>query len=270
MIVYAADGPAPGRQIYSIDPLGIGPPHQWTNSSALFNEGPKLSPCGGYIIYTAADFGFAELRIINVQTKEEMNINPPGLQTVYGDFSNDGTKIVGACANPWYAPKDLYTFDYTGGNVQRLTNGADAWAPSYNYNDTKIYYQGFSSMHIYIYDVATGQITQYTNNGVWNDDPQGDPAGQYITWATSYGNSCRWVYVSPVSSWTPPTYLINFDACVRSPCFSPDGTRIIVDHGGYQGSELAIYTLATGQWQNITSNSWGDYMADWGYIQPFD
>lgn len=78
------------------------------------------------------------------------------------------------------------------------------------------------------------------------------------------------MWVSPLTGWNPASYILNFDSCVRSPSFSPDGTKIIVDHGGYGGSELAIYTIATTQVVNITSNGWGDYMADWGYMLPVD
>jgi hypothetical protein len=188
MIVYCADGPASGRQIYTIDPEGVGPAHQWTTSSAIFNECAKLSPCGRYIIYTAADFSAAELRIIDVTTGIETNINPAGLNTVYGDFSHDGTKIVGACAAIWWDAKELYSFDYTGNNAVQLTTGADAWSPTYSEDDSQIYYQNFGDSQVYIYDVTAGTTTQYTNNGTWNDDPVGNPEGTHVAWATMYGN----------------------------------------------------------------------------------
>ncbi|HDS29503.1 MAG TPA: hypothetical protein ENN67_00525, partial [Firmicutes bacterium] len=269
MVVYAADGPAAGRQIYSIDPEGIGPPYQWTSGSEAFIEGPKLSPCGGYILYTTAGFDFkANIRIINIATGEDKIITPAGYDAVYGDFSHDGTKIVTAVGK-FGSPLDLWELDYDGGNIEVLTSGANAWAPAYNFDDTQIYYQNFGDSQLYIYDCATGSITQYTNNGTWNDNPCGSPDGTQIAWATMHNMSTgRHIYVSPVEQWYPPDYVIGFETYIRSPCFSPDGTKIIFDHGGFSGSELAIYDIESETWWNITSNSWGDYMADWGYMIP--
>lgn len=268
-IVYRGDGPSPGMNIYSIDPEGLTEPEQWTSGvTYAFRECAKLSPSGQYIMYTFCDLSVGNIVLIDVATGAEKVINPPGMQGVYSDFSHDGTRIVAALGDQWYAPLELWTMDYDGGNSQQLTSGANAWAPEYNFDDTLIFYSNFSDSQVYIYDVATGVTTQYTNNGTWNDDPKGSPDGTKITWATMYGNGCRWAYISPIESWTPPDLIIDFDACVRGPCFNPEGTKLVVDHGAYDGSELTIYDLADNTWKDITANSWGEYMADWGVMIP--
>jgi Tol biopolymer transport system component len=270
MVVYCADGPAMGRQIYSINPQGVGPPKQWTNGTDAFIECPKLSPCGRYILYTSCGFDFhSDLIIIDVTTGDEAVITPSGNDGIYGDFSHDGTKIVGAVGTFGW-PLDLWTMDYDGGNPTQLTHGADAWAPEYNFDDTKIYYSEFMSSQIFICNAATGETEQYTDNGTWNDDPVGSPDGSQIAWATMYElPTGRHIYISPVESWYPPDKEIGFETYIRSPCFSPDGTKLIFDHGGMAASELAIYDLQDDTWWDITDNVWGDYMADWAHMVPY-
>ncbi len=269
-LVYRGDGPDTGMHIYSIDPEGLTEPEQWTfGAEFAFRECAKLSPCGQYILYTFCNIAISDIRLIDVVTGEELKVNPPGLQAVYGDFSHDGTKIVCAADDVWYGPHDLWTVDYNGQNAEQLSFGADVWAPEYNIDDTKIYYSEFGPSELRIYDVATGTIENYTDNGSWNDNPVGDKVdGTHIAWATSVGSSCRRVYISPITSWDPPDLIIDFDNCIRSPCWSPDGTRMVVDHGGFDASEIGIYDFSDDTWHDITDNAWGDYQVDWGIMVP--
>ena len=270
-IVYTGESGTPYAQVFSIDPDGIGPPEQWTSCTDSYVEGAKLSPDGAYILYMAAGAStgfYSDLRIIDVASGVETDITPPGLDSLHGDFQNLGTKIV-AAVGIFGAPLDLYTMNYDGSNPTRLATGNDVWAPQYSPDDTKIIYQNFASSQLYIYDVASGNSTQYTDDGTWNDDPHYSPDGTQITWATMYGMSGgRHIWVSPVSAWNPPDYKIDFEDYIRSPCFSPDGTKIAFDHGSFSSSEIAIYTIGSGAWVNITTNSWGDYQPDWGYMIP--
>ena len=270
-IVYTGESMSPYAQVYSIDPLGVGPPEQWTLCTDMFVEGAKLSPDGTKIIYMAGGLSggfYADLRIIDVATGVETDITPSGQDALHGDFQNLGTKIVAAMGLFGY-PLDLYTVNYDGSELTQLTTGADVWAPQYSSDDTKITYQQFANGQVYIYDVATGLSTQYTFNSTYNDDPHFSPSGTQIAWATMYGmGGGRNIYVSPISSWYPPDYQMAFESYIRAPCFSPDGTKIAFDHGGGNSAEIAVYTISTGTWQNITSNGWGDYQADWGYIIP--
>ena len=84
-----------------------------------------------------------------------------------------------------------------------------------------------------------------------------------------YGNTCRWIYISPaIGPWNPWDKIIGFSMCVRNPCFSPDGTKLAVDYGSFDGSEIAIYDLTDDSWISITSNMVGDFYPDWGYMIP--
>ena len=269
MIVFTGESLGPHAQVYSIDPEGANPIEQWTNCTDLFVEGAVLSPCGGYILYTGVgltSWFYCDARIIDVSTGSETDITPAGLDGLHGDFSNDGTNIVIAAGTFGY-PLDLYTMNYDGSNVQQLATGVDAWAPQYSPDDTEVIYTNFGTNQVYILDIASGVSTPYTNNGTWNDNPHYSPDGSQIAWATGYGSGTRQIYVSPVSSWTPPDYTINAGTS-RSPCFNPDGTKIVFDHGAYSGTELAVYDIAQGTWQDITSNDWGEFQADWGYMIP--
>jgi Tol biopolymer transport system component len=269
-IVFRGDGPYYGMQIYSIDPEGLNEAEQWTFfDGAAFQECPKLSPDGRYIMYTFCDLAVGQIRLIDVLTGIDTDITPDGYQGIYSDFSHDGTKIVAAMASQWYGPHDLYTFDYDGSNVEQLTSGADVWAPEYNFDDSKIYYMEFQPSELRIYDVATGDITHYTDNGSWNDDPTGSPDGTQIAWATSYPLSGgRVIWVSPVDSWDPPDLIIDFEAYIRAPCFSPDGSKLVFDHGGFDASEIGIWDFDSGTWMDITDNEWGEYQCDWGIMLP--
>ncbi len=269
-IVFRGDGPYAGMQIYSIDPEGLTEPEQWTfYDGGAFQECAKLSPCGKYIMYTFCNLAVGEIHLIEVATGIDTDITPEGHEALYSDFSNDGTKIVAAMAPVWYGPHDLYTFDYTGGNVESLTTGADTWAPQFNFDDSKIYFMEFMTSEVRIYDVDSGNITHYTDNGAWNDNPTGSPDGTQIAWATSYPNSGgRVIWISPIDSWNPADLIINFEAYIRSPDFSPDGSKLVFDHGGFDASEIGIWDFDTGTWLDITNNVWGEFQCDWGIMVP--
>lgn len=268
-IVYAADGPYPGRQIYSIDPEGLTVPEQWTTGDALFIEDPHLSPDGRYILYTKFNGDFSsEMRLIDVITMEDTDITPEGYDCVYGDFSHDGTRIVSAMGSI-FTNLDMWTFDYDGGNPEQMTTGQFVWGPSYSPDDEYIAFQDFQDNQVYILEVGTGIVSQWTNNGTWNDGPEYSPDQTQICWSTAYPLSGgRKIYVSPVSGWLPADYIIDFEQYIRAPAFSPDGLKIVFDHGAFSGSELAIYDIASDTWMDITSNAFGDYQADWGYMIP--
>jgi Tol biopolymer transport system component len=266
-IVYYS-GAVGGRQIFSIDPLGVGTPEQWTNDVGWI-ECPKISPCGKYILYTRAfSSGFnGDIMIIDVATGIATEITQTGYDAIYGDFSHDGTKIVCAMGTDIFA-LDLWTMDYDGSNIDQLTSGADSWAPEYKWDDSAIYYEQFADAQIYIYDIGTSVITPYTDNGTWNNSPHGNPENTQIAWATAYTSGCRCIYISPIGSWNPPDKIINFISCIRSPGFSPDGTKLVIDYGSYEGTELGVYDLSDDSHFDITNNSCGDYQGDWWGIIP--
>ncbi len=257
------------RQIFSIDPEGLTAPEQWTNEPAGFIECPKLSPCGAYIMYTRGfSAGFnGDIMMIDVATGVSTEITPSGMEGMYSDFSNDGTRIVAAMGFTIFDPLNLWTFDYDGGNPEQLTFSEDAWGPEYNFDDSSIYYGGFLDGIVYIYDVDSGYISIYADEE-GNGSPCGNHDGTQIAWSTAHGGEGYRVYVSPTDSWWPTDYVLDFDYYVRAPSFSPDGSKIVVDHGAYEGSELAVYDLATETWADITGNSWEDNQPDWGVIIP--
>jgi hypothetical protein len=270
-IVYCSDFGV-SRDIFSIDPEGLTEPVRWTEQTdpAVWCEGPQLSPDGQFILYLRYSWSsFAsELRRVDVTTNEDISLSG-GMTNwyTYGSWRHDGLKIVYSYADSIFNNGELYIMDPDGSNKEPLQpTGLYPWAPVYSADDQYIIFQSFVNQEIHFYEVATGDVTQYTSNGTWNDDPVNSPDGTQVAWATHYGNSCRWIYISPLSSWYPPIKIINVSACCRSPAFSPNGYKIAFDHGSYGGSEIAVYDLNDDTWYNVTSNSWGDYMPDWGLM----
>jgi len=276
MIFYCADAGV-GRNIFSIDPEGLTEPVQWTEQTdtSTWCEGPEVSPDGKYVIYLRYSWSTlgSELRRIDLETLEDISLSDNGMSNwyVYGSWRHDSQKIVYSFADSIFAgDAELYIMDADGSNKTPLQpTGLYPWAPEYSPDDTTLVFQGFNDNHLYFYDLATDALTQYTNNGTWNDDPTYSPDGQYIAWATMYNNGGRHIYISPITAWNPPTWEIGFEQYIRSPSFSPDGTKVVFDHGGYDGSEIAVYTISDGTWYNVTANAFGDYMGDWGVVPVY-
>ncbi len=273
-IVYDADFGI-GRNIFSIDPEGATAPVQWTEQvdPAIWCEGPVLSPNGEYIVYLRYSWSaFAdELRRIDIATGEDISITGGMVHWYsYADWRSDGQKLICSYGETIMDSFELYTMDPDGSNQEQLTaTYLDPFNPVYSADDQFVYFQSFLNNELYIMEIATGMLTQYTDNGTWNDDVNKSPDGIQVAWATMYGCGCRNIYISPVAGpWNPPDKILNFDSCVRSPCFSPDGTKMVVDHGGFDASEIAVYDLVEDTWYDITGNAWGDYCADWGYMIP--
>jgi len=276
-IVYCSDYNSAliGRNIYSIDPEGLTDPVQWTTQDdpATWCEGPGLSPDGKYILYLRYSWSTlgSELRRVDVTTKDDISLSD-GMSNwyTYGSWRHDGQKIVYSYANSIFENGELYIMDLDGANKTALTpTGLYPWAPVYSHDDQSIIFQSFLDNQIYFYDVATGNITPYTDtpSGVWNDDPVVSPDGQYIAWSTSYPDTGgRKIYISPMTSWNPPWKVIDFEMYIRSPAFSVDGNKVAFDHGGDQSSEIGVYDLTNDTWKDITENAWGDYQADWGMM----
>ena len=264
-----------GRNIYSIDIDGLTEPVQWTiqDDPAIWCEGPDLSPDGKYILYLRYSWSTlgSELRRLDVTTKEDISLSG-GMTNwyTYGSWRHDGQKIVYSYADSIFNDGELYIMDADGSNKTALNpTGLYPWSPVYTIDDQAIVFQSFTDNEIYFYDIATGNVTPYTQSGgVWNDDPVVSPDGQYIAWSTSYPDTGgRKIYISPITSWMPPWKIINFEMYIRSPGFSLDGKKVCFDHGGDQASELGIYDLENDTWKDITANSWGDYQADWGILK---
>jgi Tol biopolymer transport system component len=278
ILFYCADFGV-GRNIFSIDPEGLTSPVQWTEQTdtSTWCEGPMVSPDGNYVLYLRyswSNFG-SELRRIDLETEEDISLSDTGMTNwyVYGSWRHDSQKIVYSYGSSIFASDaELYIMDPDGSNKTALEPTAlYPWAPEYSPNDQTLVFQSFNDSQLYFYDLATDDVTQYTSNGTWNDDPTYSPDGQYIAWSTMSGMSTgRHIYISPLSSWTPPTWEIGFETYIRSPGFSPDGTKVVFDHGGFSGSELAVYTISDSTWYNVTANAFGDYMGDWGSIPVSD
>lgn len=211
----------------------------------------------------------SQLRRIDVVTGEEISLTGDTFSGLswFPSWRHDGQKIVYS-----YSPSifdfELYTMDPDGGNKEMLgPTGLDATQPAYSPDDKNIYFQSFMAAQIFVYNVASGESTAYTDNGVWNDDPNVSPDGQYVVWSTSYpASGGRKIYISPVDSWFPAWKVIDFETYIRAPCFSPDGTKLVFDHGGYSGAEVAVYDLTDDTWFDLTNNDTADNMADWGIM----
>ncbi len=274
-------GTLQGCHIYAIDPEGEDEPERLTPLGAETGRmNPKISPCGRYVLYNYGVMSFS-VRVLDLLNGTEQDIQPSGYTVWNAAFSHDGTKIVASLGTSFIGPYGLWTMNYDGSDAVQITTGMwgvmEYFDPEYNYDDTKIYYMDPTSNDIWIHDIALGTDTQYTNAGS-NSCPHGSPDGARIAWQTSNDVPHYNVYVSPISGWNPPDYVISFASPVtsqiRSVCFSPDGTRLVVNSGPWTGSgdsyRLSVYTVSDESINHITNyeDLRRDRFPDWGVIIP--
>jgi Tol biopolymer transport system component len=169
-------------------------------------------------------------------------------QGVYGlSLSPDGTTIA-------FATQDhvdqLNTLAIDGSGRETIHLGVQgeftASAPAWSPDGTQLAFEGYwtragktSQIDIYVVDADGSKLRRLTNSPYDDVDPAWSPDGTTIVYSNAGGSvpdvndesPTQEIYTVPVTGGTP-VRLTKDRLSDRSPAYSPDGARIVVNHDG--------------------------------------
>jgi TolB protein len=165
--------------------------------------------------------------------------------------------------------KELYVGDLYFGGVRQVTNDrSDLMTPRWSPDGTRILYTSFYHSgfpDIFLIDLATYQRTTFASFRGTNSGAHFSPDGQRVAMVLS-GEGNPEIYVSNAQG-RMISRRTRYDSVKSSPCWSPDGTRIVF--ASQPGPQLYVISAAGGPMRRITYDI-SSYCAepDWSRAAP--
>lgn len=140
--------------------------------------------------------------------------------------------------------KEVYTIDYDGENIQRLTNdGSIALSPAWSPDGTRIAYTSYRSGNVFIYerDLRTGRDRIVSDRAGSNITPDYAPNGRTIAFATLVDGNTEIATIDG-DRLEQHTKGNRYDSL--SPSYSPDGREFAFESSRL--GEPQIYVMSVG------------------------
>lgn len=167
--------------------------------------------------------------------------------------------------------KEIYTSDLFFGDVKQITrDNAQALTPRWSPDGSKILYTSYYRSgfpDIFQIDLNTYQRTTFVSFKGTNSGARFSPSGQQVAMVLS-GEGNAEIYVGNAQG-RQIRRLTRTDAVEASPCFSPDGSRLVFTSDAAGGPQLYLMSVGGGGMQRIPTNISG-YCAepDWSRANP--
>jgi TolB protein len=164
---------------------------------------------------------------------------------------------------------ELYVSDlFLGGAVAVTQQKSHVLTPRWSPDGSKILYTSYFRSgfpDIFIIDLAAGRWNTFVSFKGTNSGARFSPDGSKVAMVLS-GEGTPEIYVSPASG-RPVSRRTKSSAVKSSPCFSPDGTRIV--YASEPGPQLYIMPVSGGTGTRVTSGI-SSYCSepDWSRADP--
>lgn len=209
-------------------------------------------------IYTIRPDGTGLLRITTNNGNRVGDVHPA--------WSPNGKRIA-MVRVPYNADSEIRIIKPNGALVSTITNNSVIESsPTWSPDGTKLAFQRGFPADIYVRDLTTGTTTQITSDPASDELPVWSPLGDKIAFAREFDNGAYYqIYTVDVDTSGIPSNEVNVsnDATYSdySPDWSPDGTQLVISRWkpSWNGNEIALMTLATGNVQRLTVNKAEDY-----------
>lgn len=165
--------------------------------------------------------------------------------------------------------KEVYVSDLFLGEVRRITNDrADALSPRWSPDGSRLVYtsyynQGFPD--IYMLNLATNRRDVFARFKGTNTGARFSPNGSQVAMVLS-GSGTAEIYVAPAAGGTP-VRKTRIDSAKSSPCFSPDGSRIVFAMGDTI-PQLYVIGAGGGSPQRLMTGFSYSAEPDWSRTNP--
>ncbi len=167
--------------------------------------------------------------------------------------------------------KEVYTSDLFFGGAKQITkDNAHALTPRWSPDGRKLLYTSFYKAgfpDIFQIDLNTYQRTTFVSFKGTNSGARYSASGQQVAMVLS-GEGNAEIYVGNAQA-RQIRRLTRTDAVEASPCFSPDGSRVVFTSDAAGGPQLYLISTAGGSMQRLPTNISG-YCAepDWSTANP--
>ncbi len=163
---------------------------------------------------------------------------------------------------------EVYTSDLFCGEIQQITHdNAPALMPRWSPDGSKIVYTSYKSgfPDIYLINLAPPRRDTFVSYKGTNQGARFSPNGQRVAMVLS-GTGNSEIYTSDARGQNPMR-LTKSDTVKSSPCFSPDGSRLVF--ASQPGPQLFVMSVNGGDMRRVTNGISG-YCAepDWSRANP--
>lgn len=153
--------------------------------------------------------------------------------------------------------KELYTIDYDGENIQRLTNdGSIALSPAWSPDGTRIAYTSYRTGDVILYerDLRTGRDRIVSDRAGSNITPDYSPDGQTIAFATLVAGNTEIATLNGTRL-EQQTRGNRYDSL--SPSYSPDGRQIAFESSRLGEPQIYVMPVGGGEARLISNFVYG-------------
>lgn len=201
----------------------------------------------------------ALLRAADVAVVKTNGLGLKGFFTAKVAFIRDGGKV-----------KEVCTADLFFGEAKQLTHdNALALMPRWSPDGAKIIYTSFyksGSADIFLLDAATGRHEKFADFRGTNLGARFSPNGQQVAMVLS-GEGSSEIYLATAQG-RQVSRKTRSDAVKSSPCFSPDGARLVFAMALGTNPQLHVMSTAGGTPSRITTNFSYAAEPDWSRANP--
>jgi TolB protein len=181
-IAYVAESGPPSARVKRIAVMDSdGFNHRYVTAGDTIVLTPHLSPKANQLAYVSFVGGTPQIRVLNLESKEQHPLVPNGTMSFAPRYSPDGSKIV---FSMMLGPNsDIYVVGSNGGFAQRLTTapGTDTDA-SFSPDGSKIVFESDRSgtQQLYVMDANGANERRISFGSGWYAAPEWSPDGEWI------------------------------------------------------------------------------------------
>jgi len=167
---------------------------------------------------------------------------------------------------------EIHIGDLFLNQVRRLTDhGSDILTPRWSPDGTKLLYTSFfigGNPDIYQIDLAAGRWTPFASYKGTNMGARFSPDGSRVVMVLSGNNGAPNLYTIDAHGQGRPVALTSTREAKSSPCYSPDGRRIVF--AMEPGPQLHLINATGGEPERLRLSAGGNYAAepDWSRANP--
>ena len=198
-IAYVAEGGSGDTRVKRIAVMDSdGFDHSYVTAGDTMVLTPRLSPKANRVAFVSYQDGIPQIRIVDLDSKQQHPLMPTGALSFAPRFSPDGTRV--AFSMMQGPNSDIYVAGANGGFARRLTTspGIDT-DPSFSPDGSQIVFESdrSGSQQLYVMNADGSGQRRITFGGGWYASPDWSPDGHWISFVRRGSDGRRIGIIKP-------------------------------------------------------------------------